>query len=155
MFESAQALERQIAALLDAVRQAGEGRYAAVVEPGRILFQSAVPEAEGWMMRRFLESRTEALFALPQSMEAEGPSQDLFEDWQADEFLLAFINRRVAIVLVCPSAERAREDVQKPLKVLADRLLRYNQAWRMDQRGRGFFFGRPKVDLIVIGRSEG
>ena len=108
------------------------------------------------MLRQFIKERTEALFTLPAAMDAGGPSEDVFADWSKDEFFLAFVNRRVAVVVACPEAEALREIAMKPLKILTDRLLRYNQAWRVapEGRGRGFFFGRPRLDLVVVGREE-
>ena len=60
-----------------------------------------------------------------------------------DEFLLAFVNGKVALVVACPDAERAQGEVLRPLRALADRLFRLNAAWRVDEKGRGLFFGRP------------
>ena len=79
--------------------------------------------------------------------------EDVFAGWDHDEFFLAFLNGRVALVVACPEAAQAQERTQRPLRALADRLLRYNPTYRMDGKGRGFFFGSPRLDLVVVGRS--
>jgi hypothetical protein len=148
-------LAEDVRRLLDGIRGMAQGRYACIIEPGRVLFESADPESEGaWMLRRFLEQHSAAVFALPEAMEAGGPQDDVFGDWEQDEFLLAIINGKVALVVACPEAEALREQVRKPLAALADRLFRYNSSWRYDPRGRGFFFGHPKLDLVVVGRPQ-
>ena len=105
MFESRERLADDIRRLLDAVRQEARGRYACLMEPGRILFEAPEPEErEEWALRRLLEERSAALFSLPRSMAGEGPAEDLFEGWETDEFLLAFVNGRVALAVACPDA---------------------------------------------------
>src|SRR5262245_32487522 len=139
MFESTRVLAGEIADLLHAVRVESEGRYAAIVEAKAILFEDTEEADGGWMLRRFLEQRTAALFEIPQALAGEGPSQDVFEDWTEDEFLLVFVNGRVALIVACPSAESAKQRTDAPLRALVDRLLRYNETWRVDARGRGLF----------------
>jgi hypothetical protein len=154
VFESRERLAEDIRGLLEALRQEARGRYACLLEPGRILFESPEPEErEEWALRRFLEERSAALFTLPGSMAGEGPAEDLFDGWEHDDFLLAFINGRVAAAVACPDAEAARDAVMRPLRALADRLLRYNETWRLDERGRGFFLGSARLDLVVVGRT--
>jgi hypothetical protein len=156
VFESRKRLQDEITRLLDVLRELGGGRYACLVEPAGILFDTEPEGAEqGWMLRQFLKEKAAALFALPEAMDAGGPAEDVFADWSQDEFLLAFINRRVAVVVACPEAESLRETAMRPLKVLADRLVRYNQAWRLRPGGRGgFFFGGAQLDLVVVGREQ-
>jgi hypothetical protein len=155
MFESRERLAGQIQALLDGLREAAAGRYACLVSAGGILFEGPEPEArELWALRRLVEERVAALLAIPAAMASGGPSEDLFESWHHDELLLAVLNQRVALLVACPDAEAARERVLRPLSALVDRLLRYEPRFRIDARGRGFFFGRPKLDLIVIGRAR-
>jgi hypothetical protein len=155
VFESRERLADDILHLLDAVRQEAGGRYACLMEPGRILFESPEPEdREGWTLRRLLEERSAALFSLPHSMAREGPAEDLFEGWEQDDFLLAFVNGRVALAVACPDAEAVRDAVMRPLRALADRLFRYNETWRLDERGRGFFLGSARLDVVVVGRQE-
>lgn len=154
MLESPQKLAADIGDLLEAIRALAEGRYACLIEPKGIVFERPAPEGD-WTLRRFLEQRAAALFSIPQSLASGEPMEDLFAEWEQDEFFLAFINGRVALVVACPEAEPLRESTRKPLQALADRLFRYNAAYRMDSRGRGFFFGRPKLDLVVVGRAQG
>jgi hypothetical protein len=81
--------------------------------------------------------------------------EDAFEGWDEDEFFLAFINGRAVVVVACPHAEPLREQARRPLKALADRLFRYDARFRLDRRGRGFFFGGGTLDLVVVGRANG
>src|SRR5215470_10777864 len=114
MFESRQRLQADIVRFLDVLREMGGGRYACLMEPDGILFESQPEEAEqGWMLRQFLKDKAAALFTLPAAMDEGGPSEDLFADWSQDEFLLAFINRRVAVVVACPEAEPLREEAMR------------------------------------------
>ena len=57
--------------------------------------------------------------------------------------------------MACPDAKRLEDASGKLLLVLADRLLRYNPSWRLDEKGRGLFFGSPRLDTVVIGRPSG
>lgn len=156
MFESRERLGRQIDDLLETIRLLSRGRYACLSEPGRVLFESSDPEwRESAALRRLIEEQGAAVFAIPGSMAIGGAMQDVFHAWAEHEFLLAVINGRVALVVACPEAERLRQPVLPLLKALADRLLRYDARYRLDGRGRGFFVGQPKLDLVVIGRSEG
>ena len=155
MFESSRRLSSEVVELLEALRGLAGGRYACVVEPKGILFESPEPEErEDWALRRFLEEKAAALFAIPKAL-ADGTSmEDVFEDWNRDEFFLTFINGRVALVVACPEAEPLRTKAFPLLKVLADRLFRYNETWRLDAEGRGLFFGRPKLDIVVVGGAH-
>jgi hypothetical protein len=155
VFESSRRLPAEVVELVDALRGLGAGRYACVVEPHGIVFESPEPEdREAWALRRFLEEKCAALFAIPKAL-ADGTSMDdVFEDWQEDEFFLAFINGRVAVVVACPEAEPLRAQAFPLLKVLADRLFRYNETYRLDLEGRGLFFGRPKLDIVVVGGAH-
>jgi hypothetical protein len=156
MFESRERLAEEIHRLLNGLREAAGGRYACLLtRAGGLLFESPEPDGrEVWALRRLLEERAAALFAIPAGMASGAPMVDAFEGWDHEELLLAMINERVALVLACPAAEEARQIVFRPLKALVDRLLRYEPSFRMDARGRGFFFSRPKLDLIVIGRAQ-
>ena len=155
MFESSRRLSGEVVEILDAIRGLAEGRYACVVEPKGIVFESPEPEGhEAWALRRFLEDRCAALFAIPKAM-AEGTDlDDAFEGWHQDEFLLAVINGRVALVVACPDAESLRERAFPLLKALADRLFRYNETYRLDPQGRGLFVGRPRLDIVVVGAAH-
>jgi len=156
MFESSERLGREIAMLLDGLRIEAGGRYACLVDARRLLFESHEDdEADLPRLRELLSRRRTELFALPRQLAGEEPMEDVFEGWEADDFLLAFINGRVALVLACPEAEPLRERVIGPLGILADRLFRLDSSFRMDEQGRGLFFGSPRLDLVVVGRGEG
>ena len=155
MFESSRKLSAEVLELLEAVRGLGKGRYACVVEPKGILFETPEPEdREAWALRRFLEEKCAALFAIPKALADGAAMDDAFEDWHQDEFFLAFINGRVALVVACPQAEPLRAQAFPLLKVLADRLFRLNETWRLDPEGRGLFFGRPRLDIVVVGGAH-
>jgi hypothetical protein len=156
MFDSRARLVEQIGDLLEAIRVRSGGRYACLLEPGRVVFERAAPEwREAWMLRGLVDQHKQALFSIPNSMASGEPMEDVFAGWDEDEFLLAVINGRVALVVACPEAEAARSGALPILRALADRLLRYDESYRMDTRGQGFFLGRPKLDLVVIGRPSG
>jgi hypothetical protein len=160
MFESETRLREDVLRLLSTIREAAEARYACVVEPAGVRFQIAEPEDATWPSRQFLEQRLASLFSIPKALAADGPIEDVFAEWESpagvlDEFFLAFVNGKVGLVVVCPDAERLRDELRKPLEVLADRLLRLNASWRVDEKGRGLFFGRPRLDLVVIGGQGG
>jgi hypothetical protein len=153
------ARERRAEAVLEAmeaIRALGDGRYACLVEPGRIVLETPEPDdAPTAALHRLLDTQRTALFGIPAALEAETAFADPFADWEEDEFLLAFVNRRVALVVACPDAEGLKEQAPDPLRILADRLLRLDERYRLDERGRGFFFGRAKLDLVVVGRPSG
>jgi hypothetical protein len=155
VFESSRRLSGEVVEVLEAIRGLAEGRYACLVEPRGIVFETPEPEGrEAWALRRFLEEKCAALFAIPKAM-AEGTElDDAFAEWQEDEFLLAFVNGRVALVVACPDAEALRERAFPLLKALADRLFRFNETYRLDPEGRGLFFGRPKLDIVVVGGAQ-
>ena len=156
VFESKERLGKDVASLLGALRERGGGRYACVLEPGRVLFESAEPGLEGgWALKQLFEQRPAELFALPARMASGEDMGDLFDGWDHDEFLLAFLNGRVAVAVVCPEAEPLREDAEPLLQALADRLLRFDERWRLDEQGRGLVLGRPRLDVVVVGRAEG
>jgi hypothetical protein len=156
MFESREKLGREIKKLLGALRGLGAGRYACLLEPGGVVFEDADPDAPApWGLRRFLEARTEALFAIPRALFSdEELGEDVFESWDEDGFFLAFVNGRVAAVVACPDPAGLEEESKRLLKVLVDRVIRYNTAWRADEGGRGLFFSRPRLDTIVVAKPE-
>jgi len=161
MFESSERLAEDMRGFLDSLRSLAQGRYAAVLDPKGIVFERGEPDATGqWVLRRFLEQRTEALFRIPAALAAGGEMEDVFAQWSApageeeDEFYLAFLNGRVGLVVACPDAESLKVQAEELLRALADRLLRYNSAWRLDERGHGLFFGQPRLDVVIIGRPH-
>jgi hypothetical protein len=168
MFESKEGLHEDVRRLLDALRELGRGRYAALFDAKGVLLQSPDEDLPtqagmpfGGSLRRLVEARAEALLGLPATLRAPDatgdpgePAPDLFEAWTGDEFLLAFLNGRVGVLVACPDAKRLEDESEKLLGVMADRLLRYNPAWRVDERGRGLFFGSPRLDTVVIERPS-
>jgi hypothetical protein len=153
MFESRARLAEEIRGLLDALREAGHGRFVCLLDRKAVLFEGAAEDSPGWALRRFLEDRREALFTLPAAMAGEGPDTDLFEDWADDEFFLAFLNGKVAVVVACPDAEALRQPAQRLLKAISDRLFRYEPTYRLDAQGKGFFGGRAQLDVVVVARA--
>jgi hypothetical protein len=170
MFESKVRLQEEVRGLLHALREQGDGRYAALFDTKGVLLESpdeglpqpGVPFRGD--LRRLVQSRAESLFALPAALLApdssggrdrsEGELSDLFEAWE-DEFFLVFLNGRVGLLVACPDAKGLEVGSAKLLEVMADRLLRFNPAWRLDERGRGLFFGSPRLDKVVIERPSG
>jgi len=159
VFESKERLAEDIAGLLGACAGATGGRYACVLDPKGVLFEHG--SEEGWVFKQYLSLRAARLFEIPAAMAAGAPLDDAFADWEsragepADEFLLAFLNGKVAVVLACPDAASAEHQVTRPLRALADRLFRFNPAWRLDEKGRGIFLSRPRLDLVVVGKPGG
>jgi hypothetical protein len=158
LFESKERLKDDVRGLLGACAGAALGRYACVLDPKGVLFEHEADQAGHWVLRQFLEKRLAQLFALPPAMASGAEMQDVFADWESpvgeppDEFLLAFINGKVVVVLACADAEQAQGQVLRPLRALADRLFRLNPAWRLDEKGRGLFLSQPRVDFVVVGR---
>ena len=155
MFESKARLREDAGRLLEALRELGEGRYAALFVPKGVLLESPAEASEGWSLRPFVQSHAEALFRVPAALHGGEEMADLFEELPGDGFFLAFLNGRVGVLVACPDAQRLEDESGKVLKVLADRLLRLNPAWRVDEGGRGLFFGSPRLDTVVIGRPTG
>ena len=58
------------------------------------------------------------------------------------------------MVVACPDPATLEKESGRIIKVLVDRAVRYNSAWRADERGRGLFFSRPRVDTIVVERPR-
>jgi hypothetical protein len=152
VFESTGRLREDVQGLLDALRSLGGGRYAALFEAKGVLIES--PAGGDWVLRRFVESHARALIEIPAALHSGGEMQDHFSDWEQDEFFLAFVNGKVGILAVCQEAKTVEQESGPLLKVLADRLLRLNPAWRLDEKGRGFLAGRPRLDTVAIGRTE-
>jgi hypothetical protein len=156
MFESRERLQEDVHRLLDALRELGEGRYAALFDRKGVLLESPGDAGEGgWRLRRFVQTHGEALFGVPAALHGGEEMSDLFADQEGDEYFLAVLNGRAGILVAGGDAQRLEDEAGKLLKVLADRLLRLNPAWRLDERGRGLFFGSPRLDTVVIGRPTG
>jgi hypothetical protein len=153
VFESRDRLAGDVLTLLQALRAQNDGRYACVMDASGILFESPgpeEPEADA-RLRAFLEAHRAAVLAIPAGMAADGPDEDAFEGWDKDQFLLAFVNGRVAVVMACAEAEAARAGSFDILKLMADRLLRLQPRYRLDEKGRGLFVGRPRIDIVAVG----
>jgi hypothetical protein len=65
------------------------------------------------------------------------------------------VNGRVAVVVATPNPATLKDESERLVKVLVDRLVRYNTAWRADERGRGLFFSTPRLDTVVVEKPEG
>jgi hypothetical protein len=155
LFESSRRLREDIDALLEAVRHVVDGRYACLMEPGRVLVETPAAEGDLADLRRLIEANGPAIFDLPATVADENaPAIDPFEGWTGDELCLVVVNGKVALLVACPDAEAAREDMMKPLRALVDRLLRLDSRYRINRRGRGFFFGSPRLDFVVIGAAS-
>ena len=102
-------------------------------------------------LRQLIEDRRAAILSIPQALADQTPLEDAFADWHEDEFLLAFLNRRVVLVVACPDAEALEQQAAPLWPVWADRALRYDERYRVDAQGRGLLFGSPRLDLVVIG----
>ncbi len=153
MFESPKRLREDVSGLLDALRSLAGGRYAALFDPKGVLMESPSGGEQGeWALRQFIESRGRALFRIPAALHGEEELEDAFADWSGDEFFLAFVNGKVGVLVACPDAKRVEDESGKLMSVLVDRLLRLNPGWRLDDKGRGLFAGRPRLDTVAIGR---
>jgi hypothetical protein len=155
MFESSKRLHEDVNGLVSALRSLALGRYAALFDMKGVLIESPAGGSEGeWALRHFIESHGPALFRIPAALHGEEPMEDVFEEWHADEFFLAFVNGKVGVLVACPDAKRVEAESGKLLKVLVDRLLRLNPGWRLDERGRGMFAGRPRLETLAIGPPD-
>jgi hypothetical protein len=153
MFESRERLSQEIERLIEGMCGAASGRYACVMEKSRILFETPPAEGKLLALRQFLEERGPRIFAIPAGLAEQSPLEDAFEGWDHDDFFLAFVNGKVALVLACPEAAKVEAALQRALPTLADRLLRFDESWRLDAEGRGLFFGTPRLDTVVVGRE--
>jgi len=155
MLESSRQLQQAIGDLLALVRSEGEGRYACIIEPSGILFEDPRPEGpESQALHTLVETQCGRLFRIPEEMASGGPESDVFSGWGEDEFLLAVVNGKVALMVACPDAEALRGRLERPLRVLVDRLLRWKSAYRLDRKGRGLFLTAPQLDIVVVGRQS-
>ncbi len=62
------------------------------------------------------------------------------------------MNGKLGVIVACADAERLKADSERLLPVLFDRLLRLDGRYRLDEQGRGLFFGSPRLDTVVIPR---
>jgi hypothetical protein len=156
IFESRSALREGLLEAVNAVRTLGEGRYACVLDAGAIVLEAPEPaDGRSFALRQIIEDRRAAILAIPQTLADGGQMEDVFADWHEDEFLLAFLNQRVALVVACPDAEALKENAAELWPVFADRVLRFDERYRIDPKGRGLLFGSPRLDLVVVGSVHG
>lgn len=154
MFESTDKLARDAVDLLEVLCRIGGGRWACVVDRKRgVLLETPEPD---FPLRAHLDEKREALFAIPAGMldDDNALGDDVFEGWHQDDFFLAILNGRAAVVVACDDAEAIQHSGSRPLHALVDRLLRMEPTWRLDASGRGLFMGRPRLDIVIAGRSE-
>jgi hypothetical protein len=153
MLETEGRLRRDVAELLDSLRELGSGRWAAVFDAKGVVAESPGEAGEGeWVLRRLIQDRGAALLRVPAALHGGQEMDDLFESWTADEFWLAVLNGRVGVLVACADAARLEAESAQLVRALVDRLLRLNPAWRLDEKGRGLFFGSPRLDTVVIPR---
>lgn len=153
MFESASRLRRDVSEMLDALRALGAGRYAAVFDAREVVAESPERTDEGeWTLRQVLQTQAEPLLRVPRALEGGEEVADVFADFGDEEFLLAVVNGKVGVLVACQDATKLRADSAQLLPALVDRLLRLEDRWRLDERGRGLFFGSPRLDTVVIPR---
>jgi len=127
-----------------------------VLDAGAIVLESPEPaDGRSFALRQLIEERRAAIFSIPQTLADEGPMEDAFADWREDQFLLAFLNQRVVLVVACPDAEGLKDRAAALWPVWADRVLRLDERYRIDPKGRGLLFGSPRLDLVVIGGIHG
>jgi hypothetical protein len=153
VFESTSRLPGQIASLLEGIRLEAEGRYACLLDDRQMLCEAppGAPPGELAGLARDLVARATSLFEIPGQMEDGADMEDLFAPWPEQEFLLAFVNRRVVMVLACPEPAPLQERLLPALRALADLLFRYEPRYRLDEKGRGLFLGRGRIDTVVVG----
>ena len=156
IFDSHSALRQGLLEVVDAIRTLGEGRYACVLDARAIVLESPEPaDGRSFALRQLIEDRRAAIFSIPQTLADEGPMEDAFADWHEDQFLLAFLNQTVVLVVACPDAEDLKDRSAALWPVWADRVLRFDERYRIDPKGRGLLFGSPRLDLVVIGGIHG
>jgi hypothetical protein len=152
VFEPRARIEENLLDVMAAILDLGAGRYACLVEKTGIVLEE--PEAEGPLeaLRRVIDARAASILGLGKALAAGAEMEDAFSGWADDEFLVAVLNERIALVVACPGAEALKAVVDPPLRALADGLMRWKPAYRLDAQGRGLFASRPRLDVIVVGR---
>jgi len=155
MFESTTRLRKDVSEMLDALRELAAGRYAAVFDAKEVVAESPSRSDEGeWALRRVLQSHAEPLLRVPRALESGEAVADVFADFGDEEFLLAVVNGKLGVLVACADAAKLEADSERLLPALVDRLLRLENRWRVDDRGRGLFWGSPRLDTVVIPRPQ-
>lgn len=153
MFESSDKLRRDVADMLASLRELGASRYAAVFDARSVVAESPAETTEAeWPLRRLLQSQAASLLRVPGALHGGDEMGDPFAEWTEDAFLLAVANGKVGVLVACQDAARLEADSGRLLRALFDRLLRLEPGWRVDEKGRGLFFGRARLDTVVIPR---
>jgi len=153
VFESETRLRRDVVDILDSLRGLGSGWYAAVFDRSKVVLESASEASPGAAaLRRLLQAEAEPLLRLPGALQRGEATSDVFAGFAADEFLLAVVNGKVGVVVACADAAKLETESARLVRALVDRLLRIDPAWRYDDKGRGIFFGSPRLDTVVIPR---
>ena len=86
--------------MVEAIRRLGEGRYACVLDAGGIVVESPEPpDGRAFALRQLIDDRRAAILAIPRTLAEDTATEDAFADWHEDQFLLAFLNQRVALIV--------------------------------------------------------
>ena len=141
--------------MLDALRELGAGRYAAVFD-AKAVRRPRAPTRRAKASGRCAAccSRTrKRVLRLPGALHAGDEMGDPFAE--LDERRVPLSPReREGGRRSSPARTRrgSRPTPRRLLHALVDRLLRLDPAWRVDEKGRGLFFGSPRLDTVVIPR---
>ena len=156
MFQPRARLEENLLDVMAAILDLGDGRYAWLVEKTGIVLEFPEEEEDGAVqaLSGVIQTQATAILGLGAALAAGGDMEDAFAGWTDDEFLVAVLNERVALVVACPDAEALKAVVDPPLRALADGLMRWKAAYRLDAQGRGLFVARPRLDVIVVGKPD-
>lgn len=152
MFESDTRLRQDVVDILDSLVELGDGRYAAIFDSRALVAESRRGEEGAQALRSLVRGEAKALLLLPTSVARGERVSDPFESFEEDAFLLAVVNGKVGLLVACADASRLEKDSERLLRALVDRLLRLDSSWRYDEKGRGIFFGSPRLDTLVIPR---
>jgi hypothetical protein len=156
VFQPRARLEENLLDVMAAILDLGDGRYACLLEKTGIVLEFPEEDDDGAVqaLRGVIQTQAPAILGLGAALAAGGEMEDAFAGWTDDEFLVAVLNERVALVVACPDAEALKAVVDPPLRALADGLMRWKAAYRLDAQGRGLFVARPRLDVIVVGKPD-
>jgi len=65
------------------------------------------------------------------------------------------VNGKLGLLIACADATRLKDESERLVAALVDRLLRLDDRYRLDEKGRGLFWGSPRLDTVVIPRPAG
>lgn len=160
MFESTDRLSEELLQGLEALRGLGDGHWAALFDRQGVRLESPAADSDpagdppAATLRLFVRDHAAALFGIPAALQAGNELEDHFAAFAEEEFFLAFVNGKVAILVACADAQRIEDESGPLLRLLVDRLLRLEPRWRLDEQGRGILAARPRLDTVVIGRDD-